>query len=51
VTLYDPRLWWHPFGPITKNVPLIVGTALVIHAQGKASLNRSRGATVQEAGE
>lgn len=28
VSLYDPLLWWHPFGPLTKNVPLILGTAL-----------------------
>ncbi len=29
VTLYDPLKWLHPFGPVTKNVPLIVGTALL----------------------
>jgi hypothetical protein len=28
VTKYNPLLWWHPFGPVTKNVPLILGTAL-----------------------
>lgn len=27
---HDPRLWVHPFGPITKNVPLLVGTVLAI---------------------
>lgn len=26
VTRYDPLLWFHPFGPLSKNVPLIVGT-------------------------
>jgi uncharacterized protein YqjF (DUF2071 family) len=24
-----PRLWVHPFGPLTKNVPLLVGTGVV----------------------
>jgi hypothetical protein len=28
VTWYDARLWFHPFGPITKNVPLLAGTLL-----------------------
>ncbi len=28
-TLYDPLLWWHPFGPIAKNIPLLIGTALL----------------------
>jgi hypothetical protein len=28
VTWYDARLWFHPFGPISKNVPLIAGTLL-----------------------
>jgi hypothetical protein len=35
VTWYDAQLWWHPFGPITKNVPLILGTALVIYSEGR----------------
>ncbi len=30
VTMFDPLLWWHPFGPITKNIPLLIGTALVM---------------------
>jgi hypothetical protein len=25
----DPRLWVHPFGPLTKNVPILVGTAVL----------------------
>ena len=25
-TLVDPLLWVHPFGPLTKNAPLLVGT-------------------------
>jgi hypothetical protein len=26
VTVYDAALWFHPFGPITKNVPLLAAT-------------------------
>jgi DoxX-like family len=25
----DPLLWVHPFGPLTKNVPLLIGTWMV----------------------
>ena len=25
----DPLLWVHPFGPLTKNVPLVIGTWIV----------------------
>lgn len=31
VSWQDPLLWFHPFGPLTKNVPLIVGTLGVLH--------------------
>ena len=31
VTNYNPLLWFHPFGPLTKNVPLIVGTLVLFH--------------------
>lgn len=24
LTLIDPRFWLHPFGPLTKNIPLLV---------------------------
>ena len=30
----DPLLWVHPFGPLTKNVPIIVGTAVLWHRMG-----------------
>jgi hypothetical protein len=30
VALQDERLWVHPFGPLTKNVPIIVGTWMVL---------------------
>jgi hypothetical protein len=30
VTNYNPLLWFHPFGPLTKNIPLIVGTLVLL---------------------
>jgi hypothetical protein len=30
VTRYDPLLWLHPFGPVTKNVPVLIGTAVLL---------------------
>jgi hypothetical protein len=29
VTLQNPLVWVHPFGPLLKNVPIVVGTALL----------------------
>lgn len=29
VTRYNPQLWFHPFGPITKNIPILIGTVVV----------------------
>lgn len=29
VTLHDPLVWAHPFGPLLKNVPIVVGTTLL----------------------
>ena len=26
VSWQDPLLWVHPFGPMTKNIPILVGT-------------------------
>jgi hypothetical protein len=34
VTNYDPLLWFHFAGPLTKNVPLIVGTLVLLRRQG-----------------
>lgn len=31
VSVQDPSLWFHPFGPMTKNLPIIVGTLGVLH--------------------
>jgi hypothetical protein len=30
VTCYDARLWFHPFGPLTKNVSLLLATAALL---------------------
>jgi hypothetical protein len=30
VTLYEPRLWLHPFGPVTKNISVLLGTAVLL---------------------
>ncbi|MDP1827766.1 MAG: DoxX-like family protein [Archangium sp.] len=31
VSVQDPMLWFHPFGPMTKNFPIIAGTLGVLH--------------------
>jgi uncharacterized protein YbjT (DUF2867 family) len=30
ITLFLPELWWHPFIPVAKNIPLIVATLIMI---------------------
>jgi hypothetical protein len=30
VTWYDARLWFHPLGPLTKNVSILIGTLVVL---------------------
>jgi uncharacterized membrane protein YphA (DoxX/SURF4 family) len=30
VTWYDALLWFHPFGPVTKNVSILIGTLVVL---------------------
>jgi len=30
VSMQEPLLWVHPFGPLTKNVPIVVGTVMVM---------------------
>jgi hypothetical protein len=34
VTNYNPMLWFHPFGPLAKNIPLIVGTLVLLRRAG-----------------
>jgi hypothetical protein len=31
----EPDLWFHPFGPLTKNVPILVGTAVLLRRAGR----------------
>lgn len=37
VSSQDPLLWVHPFGPMTKNVPILVGTAVAAWRLGRSS--------------
>ena len=30
ITVGLPQLWFHPFGPITKNIPLLVATLVLL---------------------
>jgi len=30
VSWFVPWLWFHPFGPFTKNVPVLLGTLVVL---------------------
>jgi hypothetical protein len=41
VALQDERLWVHPFGPLTKNVPILVGT-WVLYLHGEAQVPPKR---------
>jgi uncharacterized membrane protein YphA (DoxX/SURF4 family) len=40
VTHYDPRLWLHPFGPLTKNVSILIGTLVVLRRLSATDLAR-----------
>lgn len=42
VSWQDPLLWVHPFGPLTKNVPIIVGTVVVLRRTSLLSLRSPR---------
>ena len=33
-TILDPSLWWHPLGPLTKNIP--IAAVLVVLAKTKS---------------
>lgn len=30
ISLYLPEFWWHPYGPLTKNIPLAVAILIMI---------------------
>lgn len=36
LTLFLPELWLHPFGPISKNIPLFAASFLLLHWQHNA---------------
>ncbi len=35
ITLWLPEYWTHPFGPISKNIPLIVATMIMLVLEGR----------------
>lgn len=35
ITLYLPAQWLHPFGPVSKNIPLLAATAVLYHWEGE----------------
>ncbi len=37
VSAWDPLLWVHPFGPMTKNIPIILGSILVYRRLSRSS--------------
>jgi hypothetical protein len=38
VSLWEPDLWFHPFGPMTKNVPIVVATWILLQEEGRSRL-------------
>lgn len=42
VSLQDPLLWVHPFGPLTKNVPILAGTLLLLRRDAGARFLTAR---------
>lgn len=34
LTFRIPAFWWHPFGPLTKNIPFIVATLVMMALEG-----------------
>lgn len=34
LTVQQPAWWWHPFGPLTKNIPLVVATVVMVVLEG-----------------
>lgn len=37
ITLFLPAQWLHPFGPVSKNIPLLAATAVLYHWEGEQS--------------
>lgn len=40
LTLFLPQQWLHPFGPVSKNIPLLAATAILYHWEGERKLKR-----------
>jgi hypothetical protein len=40
MTWFDPLLWFHPFGPLTKNVALLVATGVVLRRAAVGKMTR-----------
>ncbi|MEE9148248.1 MAG: DUF2071 domain-containing protein, partial [Candidatus Tectomicrobia bacterium] len=41
VSLQNPLLWVHPFGALTKNLPIVAGTALILHRSWQGQLGQA----------
>ncbi len=39
ITLFLPALWAHPFGPVVKNLPLVVATLIMLVLERRTSWN------------
>ena len=39
LTLFLPVLWAHPFGPVVKNIPLVIATLIMLVLERRASWN------------
>ncbi|NJO14446.1 MAG: SDR family oxidoreductase [Thioploca sp.] len=38
ISWYLPEFWWHPYGPVSKNLPLVVATLIMISLADENSL-------------
>lgn len=39
ITLFLPSLWAHPFGPVVKNLPLVIATMAMLVLERRPSWN------------
>ncbi|NOY25213.1 MAG: hypothetical protein GXP62_05015, partial [Oligoflexia bacterium] len=42
VSIQRPLLWVHPFGPLTKNLPILAGTLVLVHRLARQSSGGKR---------
>ena len=38
ISWYLPEFWWHPYGPVSKNLPLVIATLIMISLADENSL-------------